>query len=160
MNQTLKKTGKWLADHKKIILIVVAVIVAVWIGRKAVEWFTRKANEVKIKNDAEQHTGTSVTSTMAFGDLINRLFFATWRIGTDEDEVYNVLGELRTQADWETLKRMFAEKFASANKVAQLNYITWGVRPTLIGTLNSELDGEELQHCREILQSKRIIPDF
>lgn len=164
LKKTMQSAGKWVSDNKKPILIIVAVIVSIaltiWIGKKIYAWVVGKINEAKIVNDSEDHTGTSVTSTLQFKSLVVRLIEATRLWGTNENEIYNVLGELRTQADWEALKRTWVISYQNANKVAQLSFYIGGCQSTLIGTLYSELDESELQHCREILQSHGITPDF
>lgn len=168
MNTITKKTaqnaGKWFADNKRTILIVVIVVVAIlltrWAGKKIFGFIADKINEGKIKNESEQHTGSSVTSTLQFGSLVNRLFEAMYKFGTNEDEVYNVLGELRTQADWECLKRTWSSFIQSQPKITQVGLIVGGTMPTLVGTLFKELNSRELQRCRDILAEKGIDPGF
>ena len=168
MNAKMKKTaesaGKWVADNKKVILIVAAVVVSflltIWAGKKIFSWITNKIDESKIENDSEDHTGTSMTQTLQFNNLVVRLVEATRLWGTNETEIYNVLNELRTQADWEALKRTWANSYSKMNQVAQMAFYIGGCKTTLIGTLYSELSESELQHCREILENHGIIPDF
>jgi hypothetical protein len=82
--------------------------------------------------------------------------------GTNESEIYSVLAELRTQADWEYLQRYWENSMDKVN-------IGWGglilsgmmgIATTLIGTLKSELTKKELQHCRDILTENGITPGF
>ena len=155
---------KWADSNKKTIIIVSAVILSVvltiWLGKKIFSWVSGMINETKIKNESENHTGTSVTSTLQFKSLVGRIFDAVYRLGTNEAEIYNVLNELRTQADWECLKRTWESFYNSLPKITRVGLLTGGTWPTLIGTLQHELTQSELQHCREILETKGIVPDF
>lgn len=164
MNAVVKKSAKWASENKKTILIAAAVIVSVivtlWLGKKVYHWAVSKINKIKIVNDSEEHTGTAATSTLQFNALVDRLFDAVYRFGTREDEIYNVLNELRTQADWEVLKRTWQESITSMPRITQVGLGIGGTKPTLIGTLYHELNRSELQECRDILISHGITPDF
>lgn len=164
MNAALKKTGKFIADNKKTILIVSAVVLSIiltiWAGKKVYRWVVSKLNESKNITDAEEHTGTPVTPTLQFKSLMQRLFDAVYPIGTNEAEVYNVLGELRTQADWECLKRTWYDALRSLPTITQVGLSLGGTKTTLIETLYNELDASELARCRNILISNGITPDF
>ena len=155
---------KWADSNKKTIIIVSAVIVSVvltiWLGKKVFEFVAKKLNQAKIKNDSEDHTGSNVTGTLQFGSLASRIIEAVKGVGTNEQEIYNVLGELRTQADWEALKRTWAAAYAGLGKLAQFTLYAAGCRYSLTSTLFAELDSDELQHCREILTANGITPDF
>ncbi len=141
-------------------LAVVAVLVVCWFVFGKDLW--RKLANSKAKSDSENYTGTDTTPYMNFPGLRDRLFRAISGPGTDEDEIYSVLSELNTQADWEYLQRYWENSFDKNN-------IGWGgvilsgmmgASTTLIGTLKSELDKKELQRCREILKGKKITPGF
>lgn len=164
MNTTLKKAGKFLEENKKTILIVSAVVVSIaitiWAGRKIYRFVVSKINETKNINDAEEHTGTTVTPTLQFNSLVQRLFDAMYPIGTNEAEVYNVLGELRTQADWECLKRTWYSSIISLPKITKVGLSLGGTKTSLVETLYNELNASELEQCRQILTSKGIAPDF
>ncbi len=155
---------KWADSNKKTILIVSAVILSVvltiWLGKKIFAFVAKKLNQAKIKEDAETHTGSNVTVTLLFGSLVTRIIEAVKGVGTNEQEIYNVLGELRTQADWDALKRTWSAAFASLGKLQQLTLYVSGGRATLVTTLFAELSSSELQHCRDILTRNGITPDF
>lgn len=164
MNAALKKTGKFLSDNKKTILIlsavVVSIIITIWAGKKVYRWVVSKLNETKIINDSEAHTGTTITPTLQFKSLVQRLFDAVYPIGTHEAEVYNVLNELRTQADWECLKRTWYDSIRNLPTITIVGLSLGGTKKSLIETLYKELSVSELDKCREILASKGITPDF
>ena len=143
-----------------IALTVVVVLVVCWLVFGKNLW--RKIVNTKAMNDAESHTGTNVTPHLDFPRLRDRLFDAIAWPGTDEDEIYSVLVELNTQADWEYLQRYWENSMSKQN-------IGWGglilsgmmgASVTLIGTLKSELNRKELQRCRDILEGKGIVPGF
>ena len=99
---------------------------------------------------------------MDFASLRDRIASAVSGPGTDEEEIYSVLSELRTQADWEYLQRYWENSMENAN-------IGWGglilsgmlgMATTLEATLKSELNKKELQRCREILEDHGITPGF
>lgn len=159
-----KNILKWADSNKKTILIVSAVILSVvltiWLGKKIFAFVAKKINQAKIKNDSENHTRTDVTGTLQFGSLVTRIIEAVKGVGTNEQEIYNVLGELRTQADWDALKRTWSAAYSGLGKLQQFVIYTSGCRATLSSTLFAELDASELQHCREILIANGITPDF
>lgn len=164
MNAVVNKTAQWASDNKKTILIVSAVVlsvvVTIYFGKKIYRYVVSKINNAKIVNDSESHTGTNVTPTLQFGALVDRLFDAVYRFGTKEQEIYNVLNELRTQADWEALKRTWQTAIMSWPTLFRAGLFLGGTKATLIGTLYHELNSSELQQCRDILISHGITPDF
>lgn len=158
----ITKTIDYLSDPKKGItaaVLLVLVIVAVVLVYKKVKGLWNGASAVTVLGDAaiEAGTGTSITPSLDFALMCNRLLTACYWVGTNEDEVYSVLGMLNTQADYMKLSKAWAQKWSSSG---------WAVRnvmyqsSTLPGLLKSELDSSELAHAREILQSKGITPDF
>lgn len=143
-----------------IALVVVAVIVVCWFAFGKQLWLNYVNR--KTRDDAESYTGTNITPAMNFAGLRDRLMHAVSGPGTTESEIYSVLAELRTQADWEYLQRYWENSMDKVN-------IGWsglilsgmmGIATTLIGTLKSELDRKELQRCREILAGNHIEPGF
>lgn len=143
-----------------IALVVVAVIVVCWFAFGKQLWLNYVNG--KARDDAESYTGTNTTPAMNFAGLRDRLMNAVSGPGTNESEIYSVLAELRTQADWEYLQRYWENSMDKVN-------IGWsglilsgmmGIATTLIGTLKSELNRKELQRCREILAGKHIEPGF
>lgn len=158
-----KEITKFLKKNQKPLLIalgVVVVIVVVWI-------IVRRSRGVigKDKELSEENTGQEVTSSINWKDLATRLrqaFSGPSTSGTDEAEVYAVLGTLRNQADWEYLKRYWATYCASLPWWQRLNDNLMNTTNynSLVASLIYELDSSELQQCRDILTSKGITPDF
>lgn len=143
-----------------IAIAVIAVLVVCWFvfGKK----LARNYINNKTKTEAENYTGTNTTQNLNFAGLRDRLISAVSGPGTRETEIYNVLSELNTQADWEYLQRYWQISLSKDN-------IGWGglilsgmmgVDSTLIGTLKSELTKKELQQCRDILTANNIQPGF
>ena len=104
-----KQIADFVKKNKKSLLIslgVVVVLVVVWVIVRR-----KKGIDTKEKDLAEQNTGQSITAGINWRDLADRLraaFSGPNASGTDEVEVYAVLGTLRNQADWEYLKRYWA----------------------------------------------------
>ncbi len=153
---------KFLKNQKTLIvaIAVVVVLVVCWYVFGKDLW--RKFVNEKSKSDSENYTGTDTTPYMNFANLRDRIMSAVSGPGTDEDEIYAVLSELNTQADWEYLQRYWENSMSKKN-------IGWGglilsgmlgAATTLKATLKSELDRKELQHCRDILSKKNIDPGF
>ena len=90
--------------------------------------------------------------------------FTAWiaTFGTDENEVYSILGQLNNQADWEYLKARYEAYWNSLPTYEQFIHTTagLGLSGTLVSDMRRELNKTELQRCRDILNGKNIIPDF
>lgn len=156
----MKRTDitKFWGKYKTPVLIAggVILVVVVWAVIKRV---TRNAGKTGI----ETLTGQSVTSGLNFDDCAKRIFTAwisTW--GTDEDEVYSVLGLMNNQADWEYLKIKYEEYWDSMPAYEKLIHTTFGLglSGVLVSDFRREFNKSELQHCREILTGKGIEPGF
>ena len=158
----LTKTIDYLSDPKKgitaAVLLVLVIVAAVLVWRKLKgKW--NGSSALTALNDAaiEAGTGSSITQSLDFALMCNRLMTASYWVGTNEDEIYSVLGMLNTQADYMKLSKAWAQKWSSSG---------WAVRnvmyqsSTLAGLLRSELNSSELEHAREILRAKGITPDF
>lgn len=150
---------KFLKNHKTPLLIVlgVAVVVIIWaIVRNSAR---RKDSE---NNNPATITGTPVTQGIDFRELAERMLHAFIdRFGTDEDAVYAILDQLRTQADWVNLKRKYKEVWGDESWIAQGIHMLISLKTgNLVQDLKDELNNKELQKCREILLSKGITPDF
>lgn len=154
---------KFIKKNKTPLLValgVVAVLVVVWII-----WKKSKGIDTRDKDLAEQNTGQQVTASINWRDLATRLraaFGGPNSSGTDEAEVYAVLGTLRNQADWEYLKRYwttYCESLPWWLKTKDYLYNTSRYK-SLTASLIYELDSGELQQCRDILTAKGIMPDF
>lgn len=152
----IKKPPKGLV----VALVVLVVLLVCWFVFGKQLW--RNLVNKRSRNESEVYTGTNTTQYMDFKSLRDRIVSAVSGLGTNESEIYAVLGELRTQADWEYLQRYWENSFDKSN-------IGWGgivlsgmmgVATTLEATLHSELTKKELQHCRDILTAKGITPDF
>lgn len=158
-----KPTLKLIKKHKVPLLVAAGVavaVVAVWVvARKT------KGVDKKEKDEAEAFVGQAVTSGMNWKDMAVRLrkaFGGPNSSGTDEDEVYAVLGLLRNQADWEYLKRYWTQYCESLSWWQRLNdnLMNTSAYTSLTASLTYELDTRELQRCRDILSAKGITPDF
>lgn len=154
---------KFVKKNKKMLLIALGVIVAAVVAW--IVWKKTKGVDTKDKELAEQATGQSITPGLNWNDLadrIRRAFSGPSSSGTDEAEVYAVLATLRNQADWEYMKRYWTTYCDSLPWWKRLNdnLMNTGNYKSIIASLKYELSSGELQHCREILQSKGITPDF
>jgi len=150
---------KFFKKNKTTLLIAlgVAAVLVVWIiVRNSTR---RKDNE---NNNPETITGTSITPGIDFRELAERMLHAFIdRFGTDEDAVYAILDQLRTQADWVNLKRKYQEVWKDENWLAQGIHMLISMKTgNLAQDLKDELTNSELQQCRDILLSKGITPDF
>ena len=160
-----KEIKKFFVKNKKPILIAVGVIVAVvvvWIVWKRIKNGLQNQAD---KEQAEENTGQSVTTSINWRDLAVRLrkaFGGPNSSGTDENEIYLVLGTLRNQADWEYLKRYWTSYCDSLPWWQSLNDVLMNGTnyKSLTASLIYELDSSELQTCRNILEQKGITPDF
>ena len=153
---------KFWNKNKTPILVAIAVIVAVvvvWIIVKRM----RKTNPATQKTDVETMTGQTVSNGLNFDDMAQRMFTA-WiaTFGTDENEVYSILGQLNNQADWEYLKARYEAYWNSLPTYEQFIHTTagLGLSGTLVSDMRRELNKTELQRCRDILNGKNINPDF
>lgn len=156
------KITKFFEKNKTPLLVALGVIVVV-----IIIWLLRKkkgldAEEIVL---SEQYTGQNITSGMPWRDMATRLrkaFGGPNSSATDEDEVYNVLSMLRTQADWDYLKRYWITYYKSLPWYDRLhNFIMNGSNnDSLVVLMKYELDDTELQLCRDILNAKGITPDF
>lgn len=143
-----------------IALCVVVVLVVCWYVFGKDLW--RNYINNKTKDESEGYTGTETTPYMNFAGLRDRLINAFSGFGTDEDEVYGVLSELKTQADWEYLQRYWENSMSKKN-IGWVGLVLggmMGLATTLIATMKSELDKNELKKCRKILEDKDITPGF
>ena len=155
---------KFIKKNRKPLLIALGVLVAV-----LVVWlvFFRKSSreEKNQQNASEDVTGASLTDGLNWDGLCARLYGAfrglsSWL--TDEDEVYAVLGEMRTAADWDYLQRHWTIWLKKNNYQLErwlVNHYL-GVYDSLIRTMKSELNTDELENCRVILERKNITPGF
>lgn len=159
-----KKITKFLKDNQKPLLIAAGVLVValvVWIlVRRAKRGV--KANEL---SQAEQLTGQAVTPGQNWNDLARRLrqaFSGPNSSGTEEAEVYAVLGALRNQADWEYLKRYWTAYCESLSWWQRLNDNLMNTTnySSLTASLIYELSNSELAQARSILAANGITPDF
>lgn len=158
----MKTINKFFQENKKPLLIalgVIVTVVVVWIIVKKL----RKNNPASQKTEIENETGQTVTQGLVFDELAKRMFNAwisTW--GTDEAEVYSILGLMNTQADWEYLQARYESYWNSMSFAEQLVHITvgLGLSGNLVSDFRRELTKKELQRCRDILTEKGINPGF
>lgn len=159
----MKTINKFFQENKKPLLIatiVLVVLVVVWII-----WRKVRGVDGHEKEEAEQYTGQSITPGVNWRDLAVRLrqaFSGPASSGTDEAEVFAVIGTLRNQADWEYLKRYWTEYCDSLSWWKRLNDTLMNTTnyKSLPAALKYELSASELQQCRSILASYGITPDF
>ena len=149
-------------NNKTTILIasaIIAVVIVVWIVVRQV----RKGTSSGQKDEAENLTGQTVTSGLNFNELSKRLFTAwisTW--GTDEAEVYSILGQMQNQADWLYLQSRYQSYWSGLPWYERIIHTTAGLGliGTLVSDMRRELSKKELQKCRDILTAKGITPGF
>lgn len=160
-----KEIKKFFVKNKKPILIAVGVIVAVVVVCIVWKRIKNSLQNQADKEQAEENTGQSVTTSINWRDLAVRLrkaFSGPNSSGTDENEIYLILGTLRNQADWEYLKRYWTSYCDSLPWWQSLNDVLMNGTnyKSLTASLIYELDSSELQTCRNILKQKGITPDF
>lgn len=147
----ITSTIDYLSDPRK--AITAAVLLVLVIAAIAFVW--RKVSGLWKNSSYSVFDDPNVTSSINFGQLALRMYDATNRFGTDEEEVFNVLAVLQTQADYTKLcgewTKLYDEKGFWHNLTA---------KSTLPGTLQSELSSIELSRARNILTEKGIAPDF
>ena len=158
-----KDITRFLKKNQKQLLVaagVVLLLVVVWLL-----WRRQRGVNTHDKQLAEENTGQQVTSSINWRDLavrLRRAFGGPNSSGTDENEIYLVLGTLRNQADWEYLKRYWTSYCNSLPLWQRLNdnLMNGTNYKSLIASLIYELDSSEIQKCRDILSVNGITPDF
>ncbi len=152
----------YLSDPKKgitaAVLLVLVIVAVVFVWRKVKGISSGSGSGVASSlsdTEIEVMTGTSVTKSTDFDSLVTRLWNACLGIGTNEKEVYAVMGCLNTQADYVKLNRMWAKKWKSMGFLART-----ALPNTIPELLQSELSAKELSMVRTILQENGITPDF
>ncbi|MCR5040049.1 MAG: hypothetical protein K6A94_12040 [Bacteroidales bacterium] len=168
-----KSSVEWLSKPSNAItvgvLVIVAILVTVWIAGKIKSSIKTVRDEINKPNP----NPANLTPGLDFAELAQRLWDATVEhkslgaaqililnlpTGTDEDEVYAVLGALRTQDDYLKLKQEWINIYKATSDFA--TWINPGTVSTLPGALHAELTSSELQRCRNILTNHGITPDF
>lgn len=156
----ITSTIDYLSDPKKaittavLLLLAIATISFVW---KKISGIWKNSSLQGGVEDAniQSSTNSSITPTLNFPQLANRMWDATDRFGTTEEEVFAVLACLQTQADYVKLCRAWRDLYEEKGWWFRLQAMS-----TLPGTLTSELDASELSRARAILTDKGITPDF
>lgn len=157
----MSKLTLFLKNNKKgIIAISISVIVLVIV--LAIVKAIRSKTVAGQKEQAEQIGGASVSSDLNFDDMAKRLLKAFYQnFGTNEDEVYTVLGLLKNRSDWEYLKTAYNVQWKAEGGVSIFVHTVFSwLSGNLITDLKSEMNNKELQQCRDILIAKGITPDF
>lgn len=166
-----KQIADFVKKNKKSLLIALGVLIIAL----AVRLVWRKKRGLggvrpKTVSEIESGTGYTVTPSTDFYRLAQRLWDATvayhslpwfvywWPSGTNEEEVYAVLGVLNNQADYMMLEAAWVNYFKEQSFVVR-NF-SLQAEGSVPAVLKSELTKSELQKCREILLSKGITPDF
>lgn len=172
VNTKFKSTVEWLgkpANAITVAVLLVLVIAAIWFLSKKIKALIASARE---KANAPNINSSNVTPGLNFSELARRLWDATvgyhslgsasifvlnMPTGTNEDEVYAVLGTLRTNDDYLSLKQAWRSYYDM-----QSGFTTWVTNAvsTLPGMLSDELNSRELSRCRSILETNGITPDF
>lgn len=167
-----KSTVEWLGKPANAIVvgvIVILVIAAVWFVAKKIKTAIANARE---NANAPQVNQANLTPGLNFTELARRMWDATvayhslgsasilllnMPTGTNEAEVYAILGTLRTNDDYLALKQAWRSYYDQ-----QSGFSTWVTNAvsTLPGMLNDELNSKELARCRAILEQNGITPDF
>lgn len=156
----INKVIDYLSEPRKgivaLVLLVLVVIAAVFVWKK-VRNVTQASSKEKLfsDNEIESGTGTVISGSLDFAHLVSRLWAAVVGMGTNEAEVYAVLGCLNTQADYMKLCRAWLTHWQESGWFARQ-----ATEPTLPGQLQAELDKTELAKARNILSGKGIEPDF
>lgn len=167
-----KSSVEWLskpANAITVAVLLVVVIAVVMFVSKKIKSAILSARE---KANAPQVNQYNLTPGLNFTELVRRLWDATVEYhslgsasillgnmptGTNEEEVYAVLGTLRTNDDYLALKQAWRSYYDQ-----QSGFTTWVTNAvsTLPGMLNDELNSRELARCRAILETNGITPDF
>lgn len=136
------KVGYWdvVTDPKKMlglgITVVLVIVVIVFFGSKIKSWYNQTKAEIKANN-----TISSGDQTKEWRTLANRIYNAMSGWGTDEDTVYAVLAECKSNADYSALKAAFAT-------ITQKHDLDWWI--------NDELTSSELDKARAILNQSGV----
>lgn len=172
MKTKFKNTVEWLSKPSNAIVVAVLlilVIAAIWFVSRKIKAAIANARE---KANAPQVNESNLTPGLNFNELARRLWDATvayhslnsfsillanMPTGTNEDEVYAILGTLRTNDDYIALKQAWRNYYDQ-----QSGFTTWVTNAvsTLPGMLSDELNSRELARCRSILETNGITPDF
>lgn len=128
------------------ILIVVVLLVVFW--GKIKNLFEQLVNKTALNNSLEeytQETGETPTLTNAtFNMLAQKLYTAMKGVGTDEDTIYDVFGQMRNTADVYKLVAVFGTKDGE----------------TLDQWIRGDLNGWEINKINRLLASKGIAYSF
>lgn len=170
-SSNFKSNVEWLSNPRIAItvaaLAAIAVVAFLILKKKlfnGVKGITDKIAENRQDGKYEETTGSKLTEGLRYDDMCDRLWDATVdKLGTDEDQVYQVLGTLLTQADYEKLCDHW-RTYAESKSWWKRNITGWGVLngsvTSLEAVLVSELKDSELAKARRILNQKGINPKF
>lgn len=156
----ITSTIDYLSDPKKAItaavLLVLAVAVVAFLWKKVSSLWSNSTLQGSMEDaNIESNTGSNITGSINFQQLAKRMWDATDRFGTDENEVFAVLSCLNTQADYVKLCNAWCSLYVEKGWFNRLT-----AKATLPGTLTSELSTGELTRARGVLTDKGITPDF
>lgn len=148
----ITSTIDYLSDPRKAVtaavLLVLVIVIVAFLWKKISQLWKNSSTEGIFEDPG-------VTPSINFVQLALRMYDATNGFGTVEEEVYSVLSALQTQADYTKLCREWTKLYDEKGFWRNLT-----ARPTLPGTLRSELSAKELSRARTILTDKGIAPDF
>lgn len=160
MNKIVKTADKGISGFEKIFiedprrawtigifLVIIIVLLVVFWGRIK-SLFEQMINKSALNNELNeytQETGESPTlSSATFNMLANKLYTAMKGVGTDEDTVYDVFGQLRNTADVYKLVAVFGTKDGE----------------TLDQWIRGDLSSWEINKLNKLLSNKGIAYSF
>lgn len=167
-----KSTVEWLSKPANAITVAVLLVVVIAVVVYASNKIKSAILSAREKANTPQPNQSNLTPGLNFTEMARRLWDATvdyhslgsfsillanMPTGTNEEEVYAVLGMLQTNDDYLALKQAWRSYYDQ-----QSGFTTWVTNAvsTLPGVLNDELNSRELARCRAILEANGITPDF
>lgn len=155
----IQQTIDYLSEPRKLIvvavLVVVLIIVIYFISKKLKKVASGAGTTLYGDSKIESSTGTEITKSTDFTHLFARLWTAMAGIGTNEEEVYDCLRLLNSQADYMKLCNVWLSRWSGMGFMSKIH-----MKSTLPAQLQYDLTSSELQKCRLILEEKGIRPDF
>lgn len=167
-----KKSIEWLSQPSHAITVGVLVLVALIVTYFVIKKIKSVAVSIKERANAPQINEANLTPGLNFPELARRLWDATVEYhslgsasillvnmptGTDEETIYAVLGMLKTNDDYLSLKQAWRSYY---DQQSGFSLIATNAVSTLPGCLSDELNRKELARCRAILEGNGITPDF
>ena len=124
------------------------------LGKEIKEARNKRKNEKLFEKEKE---GTNLSykpsQYITWADKIDDSFSANWLDMTDEEAIYSIMRQLKTNNDW--LELMKAYGMRTYYDPTSLTYIT-GKKINLLTALQNELDTKEKSKVNTILKNKGI----